>query len=363
FIQVCHAVYSNCYTTNYTKYSCKRRVMILIDGTPPKESILRRVHSNVYNEYPNEALEKLDAVTDFANLAICGGHGIHNKRTTAATIPKPAMTATTAPGPTDIPPSLTTITTAVKSTAEPTSTTTVRSTIKHITTTRSPKATSCDCSPESVWLDIFILMDASVHMTLNGIESATDYMMSAFAKMTIGQGERFQTRVGVIRYATNVKLIADLNVYKSTADYTSATDLSDLDISMAKETGTNIEGSNPELKQDWIFKKKVIEYVQEHGITVPMLQKLASPNFSLTTEKKDGSELHAQELRQLLCEANCFCKKNWMPFNTNKWNAPYGGCYYKSPANAVQYCSVASNIGVLSCTRNIGVDDIMMFKL
>ncbi|PIO64032.1 hypothetical protein TELCIR_14351 [Teladorsagia circumcincta] len=79
-----------------------------------------------------------------------------------------------------------------------------------------------------------------------------------------------------------------------------------------------------------------IEYVQEHGITVPVLQKLASPNFSLTTKKKDGSELHAQELRQLLCEANCFCQKNWVPFNTNKWNAPYGGCYYKSPANAVQ---------------------------
>ncbi|KAK6021843.1 hypothetical protein OSTOST_12477, partial [Ostertagia ostertagi] len=57
----------------------------------------------------------------------------------------------------------------------------------------------------------------------------------SLTKLTVGQAERFQTRLGVIRYADSVELIADLN------DYTSTADLFDLDISMMNEVGTNIE--------------------------------------------------------------------------------------------------------------------------
>lgn len=56
------------------------------------------------------------------------------------------------------------------------------------------------------------------------------------SKLTVGQAEQYQTRFGVIRYATSVELISDLNVYKTTAD------LFDLAISPLNETGTNIEG-------------------------------------------------------------------------------------------------------------------------
>ncbi|KAK6014150.1 hypothetical protein OSTOST_20500, partial [Ostertagia ostertagi] len=66
---------------------------------------------------------------------------------------------------------------------------------------------------------------------------ATDYIVSAFNKLTIGQAERFQTRLGVIRYADSVELLADLN------DYTSTADLLDLDIPIMNEIGTNIEGA------------------------------------------------------------------------------------------------------------------------
>ncbi|KAK6020531.1 hypothetical protein OSTOST_13813, partial [Ostertagia ostertagi] len=41
-------------------------------------------------------------------------------------------------------------------------------------------------------------------------------------------------------------------------------------------------------------------------------------------------------VRKTKISANCFCKRNWNPYKTNKWNAPYAGCYYKSSANAVQ---------------------------
>ncbi|PIO69507.1 hypothetical protein TELCIR_08664 [Teladorsagia circumcincta] len=96
--------------------------------------------------------------------------------------------------------------------------------------------TGCTCVPETVWLDVFLLIDASLSMTSDGIASATDYIVSAFNKLTIGQAERFQTRLGVIRYADTVELIADLS------DYTSTADLLDLDISIMNEIGTNIEG-------------------------------------------------------------------------------------------------------------------------
>ncbi|PIO70427.1 hypothetical protein TELCIR_07719 [Teladorsagia circumcincta] len=81
-----------------------------------------------------------------------------------------------------------------------------------------------------------------------------------------------------------------------------------------------------------------IEYVRERGVSVPILQTIASPNFTLTNRKSDGTELHADELRQLLCEANCFCKKDWMPYKGNgaKWDVPNGGCYYPFSMPSVQ---------------------------
>ncbi|PIO63288.1 hypothetical protein TELCIR_15112, partial [Teladorsagia circumcincta] len=81
-----------------------------------------------------------------------------------------------------------------------------------------------------------------------------------------------------------------------------------------------------------------IEYLQEHGVSIPILQTIASPNFSLTNTKSDGTELNTDELRQLLCEANCFCKKNWIPYKINgrKSDAPHGGCYYRFPMSSIQ---------------------------
>ncbi|VDO29764.1 unnamed protein product [Haemonchus placei] len=220
-------------------------------------------------------------------------------------------------------------------------------------------SSECECVPKTIWLDVFLLMEAGVFMGSNGIASATDYIVSAFAKMTVGQAEQFQTRLGVIRYASSVDLIADLDVYTSTED------LLDLDILPLNETDTNIEGAirmararfastshraaarkviiivgstyreavlNNPLKVAEQFRAEggiiiTIEYAQEHEKSVPMLRKLASPNYSLINYK-DGKQLHAQKLRQLLCEANCFCKKKWIPYNTDKWQAPQGGCYH-----------------------------------
>uniref|UniRef100_A0A7I4Z292 von Willebrand factor domain containing protein n=2 Tax=Haemonchus contortus TaxID=6289 RepID=A0A7I4Z292_HAECO len=217
--------------------------------------------------------------------------------------------------------------------------------------------TTCECNVKTIWLDVFLLMDASVMMGSNGISSATDYIEAAFSKLTVGQAEEYQTRLGVISYADSVNLIADLD------KYTSRDDLFDLEIQPSTETGTNIDGAIRLARAKFASStsrraaRKVIiivgssyiqtvyedptrvakEFRDEGGIIIsidylqgtaksnPMFKKLASPNYSLINFE-NGKQLRAQELRQLLCRANCFCRRNWIPY-TDKWSAPQGGCY------------------------------------
>ncbi|CAJ0597141.1 unnamed protein product [Cylicocyclus nassatus] len=225
----------------------------------------------------------------------------------------------------------------------------------------------CECNYGTIWLDVFLLMEATTSMQF-GIDGATEYMVSAFTKLTVGQAEQYQTRFGVIRYATEVQLIADLDTYKSTAD------LLNLEIKTYNDLGTNIEGAlkmatdrfkssvhriaarpvviivgnsyrsgdyNDPSQAAASFREDggtiiTIEYVQEHGLEVPYLRSLASPNYNLTNEKNDGTQLVANDLRDLLCKANCFCGRNWLEYNLDKWNAPQGGCYYPVSIPAIQ---------------------------
>ncbi|KAL6725258.1 hypothetical protein Aduo_007323 [Ancylostoma duodenale] len=255
----------------------------------------------------------------------------------------------------------------------------VRTTAKPVPTssvTRPPTPTlppasisnaGCECVLKTVWLDVFLLMEATISMK-PGIDAATDYVVSAFSKLTVGQAEQYQTRLGVIRYASSVELIADLNVYTSTSD------LFDLTISAYNETGTNIEGAIRMATSSFVspthraaarpvliivgnsyktgawndpgqvaatFRESggtiiTIEYVQQHGLEVPVLRSIASPNYNLTNVKDDGTQLRADELRHLLCEANCFCRTNWLPYNNDIWNAPQGGCYFPVTIPSVQ---------------------------
>ncbi|KAK6745288.1 hypothetical protein RB195_011798 [Necator americanus] len=197
-------------------------------------------------------------------------------------------------------------------------------------------SSGCDCVLQTVWLDIFLLMEATTSMK-PGIDAATDYVVSALSKLTIGQAEQYQTRFGVIRYASSVELIADLDTYTSTSD------LFDLTITTYNESGTNIEGAIRLATDRFVSSKHraaarpvlvivgnsykmgawndpaqvaatfrtsgtiiTIEYVQQHGLQVPILRSIASPNYNLTNQKDDGSQLRADELRNLLCEVSMF---------------------------------------------------------
>ncbi|WKY01639.1 hypothetical protein Q1695_015563 [Nippostrongylus brasiliensis] len=239
--------------------------------------------------------------------------------------------------------------------------------------------TGCNCVLKTVWLDVFLLMEASTSMTQTGIDSATDYVVSAMSKLTIGQSEQYQTRFGVIRYASNVELIADLDAYTTTSD------LFDLNISLMNETGTNIEGAirlatskftskthrtaarpvliivgssykiggyNDPTQIAGQFRQNgiiiTIEYVQQHGLSVPMLRSIATSNYNLTNQNADGSQLRADDLRHLLCEANCFCRANWNPYLADMWSAPQGGCYYPIDISSIK------ELAVRTCKRENG---------
>uniref|UniRef100_W6NWG2 von Willebrand factor domain containing protein n=1 Tax=Haemonchus contortus TaxID=6289 RepID=W6NWG2_HAECO len=276
-------------------------------------------------------------------------------------------------------PTTTTTTQSTASTTKPTpssSTTTssLNTTNSGTTTAFPPTPTSvekfnsgCECVPKTIWLDVFLLMEAGVSMTSNGIASATDYIVSAFGKLTVGQADQFQTRLGVIRYASSVDLIADLDVYTSKAQ------LFDLEIQPLNETGTNIDGairlararfSSPTHRRaarkviiivgstytQTVYEDPTrvanefrseggiiitIEYLQGTETSTPMFKQLASPNYSLINFE-NGKQLRAQELRQLLCKANCFCKRNWIPYSKDKWSTPQGGCYLPVTISSTQ---------------------------
>nr|CDJ89269.1 von Willebrand factor and C-type lectin domain containing protein [Haemonchus contortus] len=238
-------------------------------------------------------------------------------------------------------------------------------------------------------------MDASIMMGSKGISRATDYIKTVFAKLTVGQAEKYQTRLGVIRYASSVELVADLN------DYTSTEDLFDLEIPTLNETGTNLDGAirlaRAKFDLNSIFSyhrraaRKVIiivgstysdtvyddptrvakqfrsdggiiitiEYPQKNGKSIPMYKKLASPNYRLI-EYENRKQLMAQELRQLLCKANCFCKRKWVPYNKDKWNAPEGGCYLPVKISSIQLLATRTcrrkNDGILAVDEDIEKD-------
>uniref|UniRef100_A0A7I4YG01 C-type lectin n=1 Tax=Haemonchus contortus TaxID=6289 RepID=A0A7I4YG01_HAECO len=263
-------------------------------------------------------------------------------------------------------------------------------------TTRTPTPqpeinTFCKCNLKTVWLDVFLLMDASIMMGRNGISSATDFIVSAFGKLTVGQAEKFQTRLGVISYASRVKLIADLNKYTSTED------LLDLEIQPLNETDTNIDGAIRLARERFaspshrraarqviiivgstyaptVYEEPTrvakefradggtiitIEYLQGTVKRIPMFKKLASPNYRLFNYR-DGKQLRAQELRQLLCKANCFCKRKWVPYSKDKWNAPRGECYVPVKISSTQMLASRTcqrkNDGILAVDENIEKD-------
>ncbi|KAH7717305.1 CBN-CLEC-62 protein, partial [Aphelenchoides avenae] len=92
--------------------------------------------------------------------------------------------------------------------------TTVRTSTRSSASTRTPRTSTmasttnpkigpdphreCACTPENLWLDIIITMDNSRTIGEKGLEKVLDLVSVVFQGITIGQGLKQQTRVGLI---------------------------------------------------------------------------------------------------------------------------------------------------------------------
>ncbi|PAV61256.1 hypothetical protein WR25_15536 [Diploscapter pachys] len=160
-----------------------------------------------------------------------------------------------------------------------------------------------------------------------------------------------------ISYAKQVKLLNNLNYWKSTEDF-----MNNMQFQYIGESGTNIEGAIQMAVQNFadpaqhrLAAKKVLiiaassyssgdyddptqaadsfkndggiiitlSYDQTHGLPESLLRNLSTPNYWLT----NSVNMHADDMRWLLCEANCFCPTNMKPYNQDAWMAPQGGCH------------------------------------
>ncbi|CAJ0597180.1 unnamed protein product [Cylicocyclus nassatus] len=230
----------------------------------------------------------------------------------------------------------------------------------------TPTLNQCSCTDKNIWLDVYFLMDSSQAMTRNGFDEATSFAQSVLYKLNIGQGNGQQTRAGFISYSANANKNYDLTAFQSSDDM-----INKFNINYDGNRGTNIEAAiklaaeSFETSSHRSNVQKVIvivasayesgkyndpteiaktfiedggfiitvEYLQEHGNPVPLLDKLSSgPEYSFTNRY---GNLTAEQLRQAFCRINCFCPTNYLPY-TQGDVVPVGGCYRPVPISAIQ---------------------------
>ncbi|CAJ0573193.1 unnamed protein product, partial [Mesorhabditis spiculigera] len=194
------------------------------------------------------------------------------------------------------------------------------------------EAANLTCSPSKIWLDVEILFDSSSATNATGYFSMINQVKSAFQGVTLGQGLRYQTRIGVIAYAAAPRNVANLKDFKSYADFdnlaipylpsevsdlTSAVDLArqklyDVQVTnrqkvilIASEGYRQGHFASPNASVE-TFKLTggiVVVLSFEDGPKVSKLQDLASPGYFLDASKG----LDGVKLVGLLCQANYFC--------------------------------------------------------
>ncbi|CAJ0930762.1 unnamed protein product, partial [Mesorhabditis belari] len=246
----------------------------------------------------------------------------------------------------------------------------------------SSSSLGCGCSYPGLWLDVILVADSSSSMTQAGLQTLLSYIATASLQMTIGQQVGQVSRLGIVTYSDTATLRYGLTDFASTTDILNAV----FNVKLEGNGGSNIEdGIRVALnefekngKGNYSNRKKVIiiaashyepggstdpqqaaatfrgnggiiitiEYVQNHGTTVPILDSLASNCSQLTNRNED---LRASDLLDKFCQANCFCSANWDPYSLDqKCYTPDNGCY--SPVTipaawplAQRYCAMQNN--------------------
>ncbi|CAJ0961761.1 unnamed protein product, partial [Mesorhabditis belari] len=209
----------------------------------------------------------------------------------------------------------------------------------------------------------------------------------AFKAMTLGQAEKYQTRVGVISYGNNITEFARLTTFSSFDQFYqqnvpwSGAECSDLKgaIDLARDgferdhkvnrkklliiaSGGYRQGSyeNPKSSAD-TFKTNqgtIMVLTFEAGVASNDLRQLASPSYFLDA----SNGIQPDKIYNMFCQANCFCPCiSNCSSEADRWIAsggdPNNGCYLYPTTGGIQYLAevmCSKNSGTLAMPKNSG---------
>uniref|UniRef100_A0A914CR66 NIDO domain-containing protein n=1 Tax=Acrobeloides nanus TaxID=290746 RepID=A0A914CR66_9BILA len=255
----------------------------------------------------------------------------------------------------------------------PSTRSTTNSTKKIVTTPTAPisalsnsDGTPCSCNKPTMWLDIIVAIDKSKSIGIGGLGSIGAQLATLFYGVNIAQGgSGYYSRVAIVLFSSDVKVLGDLKTYTSYNDllkaflnletYHNATDIV-VDIYAALDTAQNMFESqsdtssrqarkvvllyassynqigldDPKTIADQMINSNVfivtVDYRDAGGATTKLLSQISTPfmNFSSADETNRANILN--EIDQALCFANCVCPREMQQVIT--YNATSGRPMY-----------------------------------
>ncbi|KAH7714618.1 Protein CLEC-62 a [Aphelenchoides avenae] len=256
-----------------------------------------------------------------------------------------------------------------------------------------PPGRQCACSPDKLWLDIIVAVDNSASMGRTGLSQIGGALSNAFGTLTIGQGLVQTSRVALISYSANGRILANLTAYSNSLDLmkefynvkpSSGKQVNLLDalkktdvvreaVSQSSTRKTvivlaasafNGEGKTDptpfadQLKESGV-KILTLAFVRnnEGEEEVQKISNLASPGFAFRSDRDQSTLAH--RIQQAFCQANCFCPNQWLQVadDFQKPTAKYAECvlFSSAPSNwygASMACGSAMNNAVLASERS-----------
>ncbi|CAJ0942701.1 unnamed protein product, partial [Mesorhabditis belari] len=217
----------------------------------------------------------------------------------------------------------------------------------------------CPCLVDSLWLDVIFVVESTEAVSKVGLQQVELFIETTLMQTTISPS---QLRVGVITYADEPQIVADLTTYGSTAELMAKLDIpflggvvNDAESALRKATELFQKDHRANVRKvavlfaaslDTIASMPIeigndfredggvliaIEFVSARGAHVPAIRELASEGYVLSTALE---QLHSSDLLEALCDANCYCAAGHYPLSNGTRKTPDGGCFLPSDVAA-----------------------------
>ncbi|EFO86151.1 hypothetical protein CRE_01843 [Caenorhabditis remanei] len=226
----------------------------------------------------------------------------------------------------------------------------------------------CDSDLENLWLDVVVVVDNSHGMTSQGLTQVDGNIATVFGydtRIGVRDYEPKTTRVGLVSYNADAKILAGLDTYQSYDDLAngvfdslnsvSATDESYLAKGLSAAEKVFEEGKSTANRTQ--YKKVVIVYASSYKGTgelnpVPVADRMKTAGVKIITVAfsqnnddgllKDLSEIASldfdfantdkgvvEEIQGAMLRSNCFCPNGWTQYRESYPvvdSYPYGVC-------------------------------------